>query len=87
LKGRKIVQSCTLDWLSVLADISNPLSVIRILAKFHISASLKVYLVAVEIVKLNEQWASYPPHLHGALQSSAEPHRTPRKNCCHDNGL
>jgi len=40
LKGRKFEQSCILDWLSVSADISDPLSVIGISDKFHISASL-----------------------------------------------
>ena len=40
LKGRKFEQSCISDRLSVSADISDPLSVIRISAKFQIGASL-----------------------------------------------
>ena len=40
LKGKKFEQSCILDRLSVSADISDPLSVIGISAKFHIGASL-----------------------------------------------
>ena len=40
LKGRKFVQSYISDRLSVSADISDPLSVIRIPAKFNIGASL-----------------------------------------------
>jgi len=40
LKGRKFEQSCISDWLSVSADISDPVSVIGISAKFHIGASL-----------------------------------------------
>ena len=42
LKGRKFEQSCISDRLSVSADISDPLSVIGISAKFHIGASLVV---------------------------------------------
>jgi len=42
LKGRKFEQSCISDRLSVSVDISDPLSVIGILAKFHIGASLLV---------------------------------------------
>ena len=40
LKGRKFEQSCISDRLSVSADISDPVSVIGISAKFHIGASL-----------------------------------------------
>ena len=40
LKGKKFEQSCISDRLAVSADISDPLSVIGISAKFHIGASL-----------------------------------------------
>ena len=42
LKGKKFEQSCISNQLhvSVSADISDPLSVIGISAKFHIGASL-----------------------------------------------
>ena len=40
MKSRKFEQSCISDRLSVSADISDPVSVIRISAKFHIGASL-----------------------------------------------
>ena len=61
LKGKKFEQSCISDWLSVLADISDPLSVIGISAKFHIGASLVALyfrlLHELPLCQLHDFWA------------------------------
>jgi len=56
VKGRHFEQSCILDRLSVSADISDPLSVIGISAKFHIDASL---VVSAAAAMYQEQVLSY----------------------------
>jgi len=47
LKGRKFEQNCILHWRLVSADISDPLSAIRITAKLHINSSLLIMVLTI----------------------------------------